>query len=152
MSETVSIEELLTRLGERDVKLPFEIGAFVALEICEILLGDRRTITTHDVEITQDGQALVTGGIPAPDEVAAKSVLEILTRLLLAAGSGVPPMMLRLVEEGPSSGKVALEPLRDELEASLVPLNRAAARRVVARQVSSPPASLKPTVLSGPSF
>jgi len=61
--------------------------------------------------------------------------VQVLGHLLVAAGSGISPMMLSLVEKGPTEGVDAMRRLRDELEASLVPLNYDASKRVLARLV-----------------
>jgi hypothetical protein len=57
----------------------------------------------------------------------------LLSDLLVRSAPGVPAMLLDIVEQGPSDGEWSLMRLRDDLEASLVPLNRAATRRVLAR-------------------
>jgi hypothetical protein len=57
----------------------------------------------------------------------------LLGDLLVRSAPGVPSMLLQLVERGPSDGDWRLVRLRDDLEASLVPLNRGATRRVLAR-------------------
>ncbi len=136
MSELLGLKvsELVDGLRERAVRMPFEIGAFIALETTEALLERPSTITPDDVRLEDDGSILIfaPSRTASPDE-ACQSVVSLLARLLVASGAGVPPMMLRLVERGPSDGSWDLTRLRDELEASLVPLNRGAARRVLAR-------------------
>lgn len=130
----VSVDELLRQLRERHARLPHEIGAFVALEVAESLLAGPAVARPEDVRITNEGSVSVF--VPpnsASNEEAARSVVALLTKLLVAAGQGVPPVLLALAERGPSDGKWDLRRLRDELEASLVPMNRAAARRVLAR-------------------
>lgn len=130
----VSVEDLVALLKGRKARLPFEIGAFVALETCETLLDGPASVGPADVRIADDGTVSVYA---PPDSAtgadAARSVVAVLARLLIAAGPGVPPVLLHLVEHGPSDGRWDLNRLRDELEASLIPLNRAAARRVLSR-------------------
>lgn len=137
MSATgVTARELVEKLRSRDQRLPFEIGAFVALETLERLLDEPAAVGLDDVRIGLDG-TLITE--VAPDSTSgpevAKSVAALMAHLLVAAGPGVPPALLRLVEDGSSDGRWDPTRMRDELEASLVPLNRAAARRVLARIV-----------------
>ena len=147
MSE-VSVSELVRRTRERDGRLPFEIGAFVALETTEALLGRPARVGADDVYIQPDGQLRISAGEGVPDEESARGVVAVLSRLLVAAGAGVPPVLLELVETGPHSGRWSLAELRTELEASLVPLNRGAARRVLARLLREgdkrPPRSVRP--------
>ena len=132
----VTVEDLVRTAKQRGARIPSEIGAFVALEVCEALIRGPAAVRTSDVRIADDG----TVGVFAPpgsatSEEAARSVLALLGALLVAAGTGVPRGLVALIENGPSSGRLDLSSLRDDLEASLVPLNRAAARRVLSRML-----------------
>lgn len=129
----VSVSELVRLCRERDARMPFEIGAFVALETTEALLSQPRSVGPDDVQVLPSGQLQIHGGAPAQQMEATQGVIAVLSRLLVAAGAGVPPVLLELVESGPHSGRWTLDELRTELEACLVPLNRGAARRVLAR-------------------
>jgi hypothetical protein len=131
----LSVEALVLLLTRRRARLPFEIGAFVALEACERLVAQGpRVIEAGDVLIDEEGHVTVSAsGAQAASGEAARSVAQVLARLLVAAGHGVPPVMLELVDKAPGGHGWDLSRLRDELEATLVPLNRAAARRVLAR-------------------
>jgi hypothetical protein len=71
----------------------------------------------------------------ASTEDAVQSVIDLLAQLLVAAGPGVPPRLLSLIEERAQTRKWDLARLRDELESALVPLNRGASRRVLSRML-----------------
>jgi len=130
----LTVDRLTALLRDKNALLPFEIGAFIALEATEALLAGPAVIASADVTISAEGVLRVTASRgSANSEQAARSVIALLAELLIAAGSGVPPMLLELVERGPTNGQWSLSALRDELEASLVPLNRGAARRVLSR-------------------
>ena len=132
----MTLGELVQMMRERSQRLPFEIGTYIALEVCESVIRAPAVVSMTLVRITDDG--IVSVYAPphsAGNAEAAQSVGGVLGGLLVAAGSGVPPVLLQLVEHGPSDGRWDLARLRDELEASLVPLNRAASRRVLARLV-----------------
>lgn len=135
MSVGVTIADFVEGCRNREGRLPFEIGAFVALEISEALLTQGPAVaTSKDTRISAEGNvAVYAPPHSASSEEAARSVVDILAHLLVASGTGVPPVLLTLVERGPSNGIWDLSKLRDELEASLVPLNRSAARRVLSR-------------------
>ncbi|MEO0325762.1 MAG: hypothetical protein AAF447_22590 [Myxococcota bacterium] len=136
MSLGMDLASLARRLDARGGRLPFEIGAYVALEVCERLLEGPAMLDAEDVRVAPDGVVSVYALPGSADGAsAARSVAAILAQLLVAAGGNVPPALLRLVDEGPSGGQWSLPRLRDELEATLVPLNRSAARRVLARMV-----------------
>ncbi|MEM9193473.1 MAG: hypothetical protein AAGF12_30140 [Myxococcota bacterium] len=132
----VPVADLVAVLKRKKARLPFEIGAFVTLEVCEALLDAPAKVTPADVRVGEDGAVSVfSAPNSATNAEAAESVVSLLAHLLVAAGTGVPASLLDLIEHGPSDGKWDLGRLRDELEASLVPLNRGAARRVLSRML-----------------
>jgi len=137
MIRDVGVGELVEELEQRGARLPFEIGAFVALEACEGLLQDSVKLEPDDVRVTLEGSVVVAGSAAsaAPDE-AARSLVSVLARLLVAAGPGVPPYLLDLVKESMTGQTTrGLRDLHDAIEASLIPINRGASRRVLARLV-----------------
>jgi hypothetical protein len=130
----VSVEELLRTLQRRGVPLPSEMGAFITLEVCEQIIDRPALLTTQDVAINEIGEVLCAVSPPRADEAAAvRALLALLGDLLVCAAPGVPTMLLELVERGPSEDSFTLDRLRDDLEACLLPLNRGATRRVLAR-------------------
>jgi hypothetical protein len=130
----VSVEELLRTLKRRGVPLPSEMGAFITLEICEQIIDRPALLSTQDVAINEIGEVLCAVSPPPTDEAAAvRALLALLGDLLVCAAPGVPTMLLELVERGPSEDMFTLDRLRDDLEACLLPLNRGATRRVLAR-------------------
>jgi hypothetical protein len=153
----ITVADLTGTMKDRKVRIPSEIGAFIALEVCEALLDGPASVKASDVRIGDDGSISVFAPPgSATSEDAARSVVTLLGGLLVAAGTGVPRVLVGLMEGGPSSGRWDLSSLRDDLEASLVPLNRAAARRVLSRMlreaqksrasepVSRPPPAARP--------
>jgi hypothetical protein len=131
-----TIDDLVAALKSRRAPLPFEIGAFVALSACEAVASAPVAVKGKDVRIALDGSVSVPGAQKgASDEASARSIVALLAQLLVAAGPSVPPRLLMLIERGPSDGKWRVEGVRDELAAALVPLNRGASRRVLARLV-----------------
>jgi hypothetical protein len=145
----VSVEELVLELKTKNARMPFEIGAFVALETCEALLKGPARVSARDVRITEDGTLSVyVAPASASDADAARAIVDLLTYLLVAAGHGVPPVFLEIVEVSPADRGWDLARLREELEASLVPLNRQASRRVLARLIRE--ASREGSIHHGP--
>jgi len=151
MSRDVGVGQLVEELEQRGDRLPFEIGAFVALEACEGLLQESVKLGADDVRVTLEGSVVVAGSAERaePDE-AARSLVSVLARLLVAAGPGVPPYLLQLVKEATTGQNPRdLRHLHDAIEASLIPINRGASRRVLARLVREsdrPPAPEVPQV------
>jgi hypothetical protein len=151
MIRDLGVGELVEELEQRGDRLPFEIGAFVALEACEGLLQESVKLEPDDVRVTLEGSVVVAESAPpaAPEE-AADSLVSVLARLLIAAGPGVPPYLLQLVKETKTGHTPrGLRDLHDAIEASLIPINRGASRRVLARLVREsdrPPAPETPQV------
>ena len=139
----VSLEQLLSALARKGIPLQFEMGTFVVLEATEKVVGlrasDRKQrqpvrVTPGAVWLSDEGELALGDVAPAGSEQEACSALiELLGALLVRSAPGVPSMLLELVEQGPSDGEWSLRRLRDDLEASLLPLNRGANRRVLSR-------------------
>jgi hypothetical protein len=132
----VNIEELMLRLRQKGIPLPWEMGTFIALSACEATLQAPSVLGRGDVWVDDQGRVAVTASSRAKDEAQAVGALvKLLGELLVGSAPGVPAMLLELVEQGPAEAQWTLRRLRDDLEASLVPLNRAATTRVLARVI-----------------
>jgi len=130
----VTVDELLLGLKQRGIPLPFEIGAFIALEACEQILDRPVRLDARDLGIGEIGEVLCAQKkSEVGEESAVRALLLVLSELLMCSAPGVPALLLELVERGPSAGEWRLERLRADLEAALVPLNRGATRRVLSR-------------------
>ncbi|MBN8614526.1 MAG: hypothetical protein J0L92_28255 [Deltaproteobacteria bacterium] len=120
----------------RKLRVPAEIGTFVALECAERLLEGPALVTMKDVRLSDEGiVSIYVTPRSASAEASAQSLVSMLAGLLVAAGTAVPTPLIGIVESGGPSGPDALTHLRDMLEAALVPLNRQAARRVLSRMI-----------------
>jgi len=126
------VDELVDALKRRRAPLPFEIGAYVALAACERLIEAPASVSGRAVHIAPDGEVRVVGAPPASEAETARALSALLAQLLVAAGPGVPPALLALVE---TRAPTSLDAMRDGLARALMPLNRAASRRVLARLV-----------------
>jgi hypothetical protein len=139
----VNLEELLLALARKGIPLQHEMGAFVVLEATEKVVamqaGDRTQrppprVLPAAVWLSDEGElAIAEVGPAASEREACAALVELLGALLVRSAPGVPAMLLELVEQGPSDGEWTLRRLRDDLEASLLPLNRGATRRVLSR-------------------
>jgi hypothetical protein len=155
MSEAkgVTAEELVRALKRRKAALPAEIGTFVVLETCEVMLSrGPATVRLGNIVISDEGVTRIEEAAGADEVGAARALHGTLTSLLVAAGPAPAPALMRLVEQGPSGGEWSLAQLRDDLEASLVPLNRTASRRVLARLVRETGWHDRPNQRRGPTF
>lgn len=133
-ARSVTAEQLVDALKRRGTALPSEIGRFIVLEVCASLIDHGPgVVTLSAIQIGEDGSIVVGRIPPSGDEAAARALHRVLAALLVMSGPALPESTLRLVEHGPARGVWTLAALHDELEASLVPLNRNASRRVLAR-------------------
>jgi hypothetical protein len=133
---SVTAEELVRALKRRRATLPAEIGSFVVLEACEALLVRGPELLALDgIHVSEEGSVWLPQGTRCAEADAAQALHRLLTTMLVAAGPAPPPALMHLLERGPSGGSWTLGGLRDDLEASLVPLNRGASRRVLSRFV-----------------
>jgi hypothetical protein len=136
---TLHVEELLSALARKGIPLPFEMGAFLVLQATEQIQARRpgdpiAKVAPRTVWLNDDGEVMLGEPATTRDEsLACKALVELLGALLVRSAPGVPTMLLELVEQGPSDGAWTLGRLRDDLEAALLPLNRSATRRVLAR-------------------
>ena len=130
-----SLEQLVAALARKGIPLPHEIGTFLVLESCERLIGQPLVIIgPGEVWLTDEGEVMLAAGKPAGSEMlAARALVVLLGELLVRSAPGVPQMVLELVEHASADEQLKLAVLRDDLEATLVPLNRAATRRVLSR-------------------
>ena len=130
----ISLEQLVSALQRKSIPLPFEMGTFLVLETCERVVQAPARVSPGSIWLSSDGEVAVIGAEPTSSgEEACRALVVLLGDLLVRSAPGVPQMLLDLVENGPSDGEWSLPRLRDDLEASLVPLNRAATRRVLSR-------------------
>ncbi len=142
----VTAEELVRSLRRRQAALPSEIGTFVVFEACEAMLSHApMAATLGSLIVSDEGTVSLPSAERTDQEGAARSLHSLLTSLLVVAGPAPTPALMRLAEEGPLDGRWTLDQMRDDLEAALVPLNRTASRRVLARLVRETGRSDRPS-------
>lgn len=130
LETSVTLEEVFSVVNAKRVPLAPELAGYLALEIAEGADAAGGDIDPRFVFIGEEG----TVGLVRPKRDgstgnAEGSVRSILARLLEASGSQTPAL-------GTASKRRAgsgLPSLVEELEAALIPVNRAAGRRALAR-------------------
>ena len=128
------LSEIIGQLEKRGERLPHEIGAFVALEACESLLRQPAHVAPEQLWVNDHGAGSISpSSEPAAESESVRDLVKVLDSLLEAAGGGVPPSLLAIAHE--KVDEAGLAPLRERLIRALMPLNRAASRRVWARMV-----------------
>jgi hypothetical protein len=61
----ISVARVIDLCRERDVRLAYEIGAFVVFEACEAVLAQPRAVRAADVWVSPEGATRVAQGRPA---------------------------------------------------------------------------------------
>jgi hypothetical protein len=130
LDASVTLDEVLTVVGARRVALAPELAGYLVLEIAEQSDPQGGDIDARNVFVGEEGTvALVRAKRDAATGDAESSIRTVLARLLDASGSQTPS--LTAASRRRSGG--GLGPLVDELEAALIPVNRSAGRRALAR-------------------
>ncbi len=126
---SVSLLQVMAAASARAAPLTGECAGYVVLAVADQLTGGPRLIGASDVRVEDNGVVRIVSG-PASDEVTCERALRaLLDSLLLLACSGGASLLR--VGRRPVRGAVAH--LIQELEVALIPANRAAARRSLAR-------------------
>lgn len=126
---SVSLSEVLAGAEAQAVPLSAECAGYLVLAAADQAALSPRRVQPGEVCLLDDGAVRLLGGVPADDATAEGDLRELLGGLLSSASSTTAGLM-RARRRAAGAGVGAL--LR-ELERALIPVNRAAARRALAR-------------------
>jgi hypothetical protein len=126
---SVNLHEVMNAAHERVSALAAEVAGYLILGAADQIAGAPRKVGWDDVSLLEDGAVRIVGGAPA-DDASAESVLREMLGYMLREASSVTPSLLRA---GHRSAGAGVDALIRELEAALIPVNRAAARRALSR-------------------
>jgi hypothetical protein len=130
LDASVTLEEVLTVVGAKRVPLAPELAGYLALEIAENADPSGGDVDPKSVFVGEEGTvALIKPKRDAVVGDAEGSVRAALCRLLEASGSHTPA----LAAASKRRLGAGLAGLAEELQAALIPVNRAAGRRALAR-------------------
>lgn len=130
LDSSVTLEEVFTVIGARRVPLAPELAGYLVLEIAEHADPGGGDVDPRAVFVSEEGTvALVKPRREGAAGSAEISIRVMLTRLLDASGSQTPA----LAAAGKRRSIAGLPALAEELEIALIPVNRAAGRRALAR-------------------
>lgn len=125
----VSLQQVVACAEQRRAALPCELAAYLTLAITEQAATSVAKWDSGEIWLTEDGRLRVGAGQSASEGICERSIRGLLAWMLMAASS-VSPALLRISRSEHQSG---LDSLLRELETSLIPVNRGAARRALAR-------------------
>ncbi|WP_394838313.1 hypothetical protein LVJ94_15530 [Pendulispora rubella] len=131
LESSITLEEVFAVVSAKRVPLAPELAGYLALEIAEGAGGAPGEVDPRQVYIGDEGTvALVRQKRnDAATDKAEESIRSLLQRLLEASGSQTPALDAAAKKEAGAG----IASLAQELEAALVPVNRAAGRRALAR-------------------
>jgi len=130
LEASVTLEDVFSVVEAKRVPLAPELAGYLTLEVADGTQASGGEVDPRTVYISEEGTvALVRPKSNAPTGDAETSVRSILAKLLDASGSATPALSAS-AKRKPGAGLPALV---QELEAALIPVNRAAGRRALAR-------------------
>jgi hypothetical protein len=133
LESSVTLEDVFVVVGAKRVPLAPELAGYLALEIAEGSGESAGEVDPRSVYIGEEGSVAIVlrsrRGGDAGGSDAEVSVRAILARLLDASGSQTVALA-NAARRRPNAG---LRSFVEELEAALIPVNRAAGRRALAR-------------------
>ncbi len=124
---TVNLEQIVVAGEARKASVAGEVAGYLILLAADQLLRAPREFESVDLVLDERGSVSVEHGVACDSELAADLLRESLGELL-GVSRPLPPALLRATRK---SSDVA--DLIRELEAALIPVNRAAARRALSR-------------------
>ncbi len=130
LDSSVTLDEVFAIVATKRVPLAPELAGYLALELAEHADPGGGDIDPKSVFVGDEGTvALVRPKRESACGDAETSIRAALARLLDASGSQTPALAAASKRKSGSG----LSALTEELEAALIPVNRAAARRALAR-------------------
>lgn len=126
---SVKLHEIMSAAHARSASLAAEVAGYLVLGAADQIAGAPRSLGYADVSLSEEGQIRIAGGTPVDELSAERTLREILAAMLLESSS-VTPGLLRAAHKPSAAG---VDALIREIEVALVPVNRAAARRALAR-------------------
>ncbi|MBK8942606.1 MAG: hypothetical protein IPM79_34690 [Polyangiaceae bacterium] len=129
---SVSLSDVLAASGARAASLVPETSGYLALAIADACARLPFRLDDALVTLTSEGSVKVARGtVVVPPDESARRVRDVLARLLTSSIGSAPALAAAARPRRETSDGV--DGFVRELEAALVPVNRAAARRALAR-------------------
>jgi len=125
----VSIAQLIDVAAHLQVSVPAELGGCIVLAAADQLVSRPLELEPSQLMLFEDGVLRISGGTWS-DETTAESRLRELLGSLLRGACAVTPALLRASRRSSAGDMLAFV---RELEIALVPTNRGAAKRALAR-------------------
>ncbi len=126
---TLTLDRVLAAAARRRAPVSIETAGYIALAVADVLAAAPAVVLPAHVHLTHDGDVMLRGARRGDEHASAQSVRALLAELLTVAVGASPA----LTSAARRTTHHSLEALIEELEAGLIPVNRAAARRAIGR-------------------
>ena len=126
----VTLEHVEVAAKRRRASISSETAGYIALAVADALAAAPAVVQPLQVYINADGNVLLRGAAGRGDDAAAEQSVRALLARLLRVAAGASPALVAAARRSNPQG---IERLVLELEAALIPANRAAARRAIGR-------------------
>lgn len=125
----VRIGQVIRLASLRHASLPAELAGSITLAVADQVAANGVVVEPNALELFEDGTVRITSSCTQDLDAAAAALRSLLSRLLQAACSNTPSLT-RVAQRDAS---VPVEVFIRQLEVALVPANRGAAKRALAR-------------------
>ncbi len=129
LDTVIHLDVILAAVQARQVPLAAETAGYLLVDLAGVCVSEYLAIEPSAVVVSEDGVVALVSASESADPQTEASLRAILGTLLAAGGSSTPA--LQAMVERPAEGLVGR--FVADLEAALIPLNRSAGRRAVAR-------------------
>jgi len=126
---SLTLLEVVAAVRARRASLSAETVGYLLLGVADHLITVPREVGAEDVFLGEEGALRIGAGRPADADRSERALRELLDALLGVASTATPA----LARIGRRPSGVGIEGLLRELEAALIPVNRAAAQRALNR-------------------
>lgn len=129
----VTLPQILAAASTRHANMVSESAGYLVLALCEAIGGLPLAVPDACIELAAEGTVSVTQQgkvVPAPE--AAQAMRDLFARLL-AVTTGATPRLAAVARTRDLSAERGVDAFAAEVEAALVPLNRAAGKRSLGR-------------------
>src|SRR5690606_16572596 len=125
---TVSLRDVMLAVGYGDASLVGETSGYLILGAADCAIHRTESASPDSISLTEDGTVRLEGS-PADEDQVERALRALLGQLLQRVRTPSPNLQ-RVADRRDFRGLLGLV---SELEAALVPVNRRAARRTLAR-------------------
>lgn len=125
----VTIREVIVAAEARRVSLAGEMAGYLVLGLADQVANRPRSVAPHDVELEEVGTLSIRAPLTVTSEEAGRQLRGLLAELLQVCRTVSPALLRASMRRSPEGVTVLIQ----ELEAALIPVNRAAGRRALAR-------------------